>query len=450
MNSDTLFYRILIIFLLIFINGFLSMAELSIISTNKVKLNQKKNNGNKRAAKILELLEKPSNFLTTLQVMITMISILISIKTFRIILLYAPDNIEFLGTNISESLFTFLGVVILTFVILLFGDYIPKRMAMKHSNRKALKVIPLINLLYVILKPFVFILNQFTYLFSRLLGIRSDTLEEDVSLEEIRSIIEVGREKGVINKIERDMLDGIFEFDNRLAREVMTPRTEVEMIDIEEPPHNIVSKATNGNYSRIPIYQGEVDNIVGIIYIKDIFREIVNKGKLVDIHDILRKPFFAPETKFIDDLFTDMQMQSAQIAVLLDEYGGFSGIATIEDLLEEIVGNIYDEHDELDDFINKVTENTYIIDGLITIDDFNDKLPLGIHSDNTDSMGGFVIEMLGRVPVKGDTVFYRGHELKVQKMAGKRIKILKVIVDPSYFEDDNEEKFEEEKIDKNK
>ncbi|NLC66528.1 MAG: HlyC/CorC family transporter, partial [Clostridium sp.] len=364
MNSDTLFYRILIIFLLIFINGFLSMAELSIISTNKVKLNQKKNNGNKRAAKILELLEKPSNFLTTLQVMITMISILISIKTFRIILLYAPDNIEFLGTNISESLFTFLGVVILTFVILLFGDYIPKRMAMKHSNRKALKVIPLINLLYVILKPFVFILNQFTYLFSRLLGIRSDTLEEDVSLEEIRSIIEVGREKGVINKIERDMLDGIFEFDNRLAREVMTPRTEVEMIDIEEPPHNIVSKATNGNYSRIPIYQGEVDNIVGIIYIKDIFREIVNKGKLVDIHDILRKPFFAPETKFIDDLFTDMQMQSAQIAVLLDEYGGFSGIATIEDLLEEIVGNIYDEHDELDDFINKVTENTYIIDGL--------------------------------------------------------------------------------------
>lgn len=450
MNSDTLFYRILIIFLLIFINGFLSMAELSIISTNKVKLNQKKNNGNKRAAKILELLEKPSNFLTTLQVMITMISILISIKTFRIILLYAPDNIEFLGKNISESLFTFLGVVILTFVILLFGDYIPKRMAMKHSNRKALKVIPLINVLYVILKPFVFILNKFTYLFSRLLGIRSDTLEEDVSLEEIRSIIEVGREKGVINKIERDMLDGIFEFDNRLAREVMTPRTEVEMIDIEEPPHNIVSKATNGNYSRIPIYQGEVDNIVGIIYIKDIFREIVNKGKLVDIHDILRKPFFAPETKFIDDLFTDMQMQSAQIAVLLDEYGGFSGIATIEDLLEEIVGNIYDEHDELDDFINKVTENTYIIDGLITIDDFNDKLPLGIHSDNTDSMGGFVIEMLGRVPVKGDTVFYRGHELKVQKMAGKRIKILKVIVDPSYFEDDNEEKFEEEKIDKNK
>ncbi|NLC67115.1 MAG: hemolysin, partial [Clostridium sp.] len=128
----------------------------------------------------------------------------------------------------------------------------------------------------------------------------------------------------------------------------------------------------------------------------------------------------------------------------------FSGIATIEDLLEEIVGNIYDEHDELDDFINKVTENTYIIDGLITIDDFNDKLPLGIHSDNTDSMGGFVIEMLGRVPVKGDTVFYRGHELKVQKMAGKRIKILKVIVDPSYFEDDNEEKFEEEKNDKNK
>lgn len=426
------------------------MAELAIISTNKVKLNQKKNNGNKRAAKILELLEKPSNFLTTIQVMITMISILISIKTFRIILLYAPDNIEFFGNNISESLFTFLGVIVLTFVILLFGDYIPKRIAMKNSNKKALKLVSLINILYVVLKPFVFILNQFTHLFSRLLGIRSDTLEEDVSLEEIRSIIEVGREKGVINKVERDMLDGIFEFDNRLAREVMTPRTEVEMIDIEEPAHNIVSKATNGNYSRIPIYQGEVDNIVGIIYIKDIFREIVNKGKLVDIHDILRKPFFAPETKFIDDLFTDMQMQSAQIAVLLDEYGGFSGIATIEDLLEEIVGNIYDEHDELDDFINKVTENTYIIDGLITIDDFNDKLPLGIHSDNTDSMGGFVIEMLGRVPVKGDTVFYRGHELKVQKMAGKRIKILKVIVDPSYFEDNNEEKFEEEETDKSK
>lgn len=449
MNSDTLFYKILIIFILIFINGFLSMAELSIISANKVILNQKKNNGNKKAAKILDILEKPSNFLTSMQVMITMISVFISIKAFKIILLYAPKNLMFFGLKVSENVLIFLGVIITTFFLLLIGDYIPKRIAMKNSERKALKVISIINILFIILKPFVFTLNQFTFIFSKLLGIKSDSLEEDVSLEEIRSIIEVGREKGVINKVERDMLDGIFEFDNRLAREVMTPRTEVEMIDIEEPPQNIVSKATNGNYSRIPIYEGEVDNIVGIIYIKDIFREIINKGKLLDIHDILRKPFFAPETKFIDDLFTDMQMQSAQIAVLLDEYGGFSGIATIEDLLEEIVGNIYDEHDVLDDYINKVTDNTYIIDALITIDDFNDKLPLEIESDNTDSIGGFVIEMLGRVPVKGDTVFYRGHEFKVQKMAGRRIKILKVIVDPSYFEDDNDNDTKEEK-DKNK
>jgi putative hemolysin len=186
----------------------------------------------------------------------------------------------------------------------------------------------------------------------------------------------------------------------------------------------------------------EVENVFGILYIKDLFRELVNKGKPGSIEEILRKPYFAPENKYIDDLFKEMQVANAQMAILLDEYGGFSGIVTIEDILEEIVGNIYDEHDVMDEYINKVTDNIYLVDALVSIDDFNDSLGFEIESENADSIGGYVIERLGRVPKKGDTVYYQGHEFKVQQMAGKRIKVLKVIMnqenlDKGYIDEDS-------------
>ena len=438
MESD-LGPQLLTIVFLIFVNAFFAMAEMAMVSANKVRIGVEADKGNPRALKLQKILERPSDFLSTIQVGITLAGFLASAQAAtgiaqEVTMLFASINIR-----INQQMAIVLITIVLAYFTLVFGELLPKRIALQNSEKIAMTMVPIIGFVAMILKPFVLFLSFSTSLFARLFGIHTDKLEENVSLEEIRSIIEVGKEKGVINETERDMLDGIFEFDNKLAREIMTPRTEVEMIEISEPTHNVIAKVTNGNYSRIPFYLDEVDNVIGILFIKDLFRELVNKGKPGNIEDILRKPYFAPENKYIDDLFKEMQVANAQMAILLDEYGGFSGIVTIEDILEEIVGNIYDEHDVMDEYINKVTDNIYLVDALVSIDDFNDSLGFEIESENADSIGGYVIERLGRVPKKGDTVYYGGHGFKVQQMAGKRIKVLKVIL--------NQEKLDKEYID---
>lgn len=438
MESD-LGPQLLTIVLLILVNAFFAMAEMAMVSANKVRIGVEADKGNPRALKLQKILERPSDFLSTIQVGITLAGFLASAQAATGIAQEVTVLFASISIRINQQVAIVLITIVLAYFTLVFGELLPKRIALQNSEKIAMTMVPIIGFVAMILKPFVMLLSFSTSLFARLFGIHTDKLEENVSLEEIRSIIEVGKEKGVINETERDMLDGIFEFDNKLAREIMTPRTEVEMIEISEPTNNVIAKVTNGNYSRIPFYLDEVDNVIGILYIKDLFRELVNKGKPGSIEEILRKPYFAPENKYIDDLFKEMQVANAQMAILLDEYGGFSGIVTIEDILEEIVGNIYDEHDVMDEYINKVTDNIYLVDALVSIDDFNDSLGFEIESENADSIGGYVIERLGRVPKKGDSVYYQGHEFKVQQMAGKRIKVLKVIM--------NQEKLDKDYID---
>lgn len=445
MDSSGLGSQILFIVVLILINAFFAMTEMAMVSANRVRINMMMEKGNKKAEKLQKILEKPSNFLSTIQVGITLAGFLASAQAATGLAKYMTDFIKMIGFNFSEQASIVVITIILSYFTLVFGELVPKRIALQNAEKIAMSTVGIVSVISTIFKPFVLFLSFSTNMFARLVGIHSETLEEDVSLEEIRSIIEVGREKGVINETERDMLDGIFEFDNRLAREIMTPRTEVEMIEVTEPINNVVSKITNGNYSRIPFYLDEVDNVVGILYIKDLFRQLINKGKAGNIEDLLRKPYFAPENKYIDDLFKEMQVANAQMAILLDEYGGFSGIVTIEDILEEIVGNLYDEHDVFDENINKVTDNIFLIDALVSVDDFNDALGFEIETDNADSIGGYVIERLGRVPKKGDSIFYDGHEFKVQQMSGRRIKVLKLILeqgkmDKDYLDDKNHSK----------
>ncbi len=434
MDADGLGTRIIFIIGLILINAFFSMTEMAMVSANKVRINLLAEKGNKKALKLKKILGKPSHFLSTIQVGITFAGFLASAQAASGLATFLTKYIISLGIPFTDQASIMVITVILSYFTLVFGELVPKRVALQNSEKVAMATAGVIDVISVVLKPFVLFLSFSTNIIARLMGINTDALEENVSLEEIRSIIEVGKEKGVINETERDMLDGIFEFDNRLAREVMTPRTEVEMIDAKEPVSNIIAKVTNGNFSRIPFYLDEVDNVIGVLYIKDLFRQIINKGKPNNIEDLLRKPYFASENKFTDDLFTEMQLANAQMAILLDEYGGFSGIITIEDMLEEIVGNIYDEHDVFDEYISKMTDNIYLIDALVSVDDFNDALGLEIISENADSIGGYVIERLGRVPKKGDSVFYDGHQFKVQQMAGRRIKVLKLILDYAKFD----------------
>ena len=429
MGQPGILPQILFIAGLILLNGFFSMSEMAIVSTNRFKVQSLVSEGDKRAEKLEKLMAQPSNFLATIQVGITFAGFFTAgqaTKSFESRIAPLFDALPLLAPY-SETVAFVLITLIVSYFTLVFGELLPKRLALQKPEAIALGVSGTITNVSKAVKPFVKLLSGSTTFFAKLFGIHSDNIEEEISISEIRAKIEEGKERGVFNQTERDMLDGIFEFDNRLAREVMTPRTDVVLVDIAEEPDNIIRMVTNGRFTRLPVYEGDPDNIIGILVIKDLYREYINKGSIKDIRKIMRDIFFAPETKHIDDLFKQMQSQNQHLAVLIDEYGGFSGIVTIEDLLEEIVGNIFDEHDITFTEINRIGRDTYVVDGMVTVDQINDDLNLDLDTENADTIGGYFIEKLGRVPEKGDRIEDVAIEMEVLRIRGRRIKDLKIV-----------------------
>ncbi len=429
MDEPALWPQILFLALLILINGFFAMSELAVVSANRFKVQSLVSLGNRRAIKLQELMDHPSNFLATIQVGITFAGFFTAgsaTKSFesRLAPVFAAiPSLEQYSTTIAFVLITLLTA----YFTLVFGELLPKRLALQKPEAVALAVAGVITAVSMVFIPFVKLLSASTTLFGMLFGFDSEVTEEEVSLSEIRAKIEEGKEKGVIGQTERDMLDGIFEFDNKLAREVMTPRMDVVMIDINGDAEETIHMVTNGRFSRLPIYEEEPDNIIGMLVIKDLYREIINKGEATDIRKLMRNILIVPETKHIDSLFKQMQTTNHHLAVLIDEYGGFSGIVTIEDLLEEIVGNIFDEHDITFKEINRIARDTFIVDGMVTVDQLNDDIGLHLDSDNADTIGGYFIENLGRVPEKGDVIDLEEITMEVMRIRGRRIKDLKII-----------------------
>lgn len=429
MGQPGILPQILFIAGLILLNGFFSMSEMAIVSANRFKVQSLVSEGDKRAEKLEKLMAQPSNFLATIQVGITFAGFFTAgqaTKSFESRLAPLFDALPLLAPY-SETVAFVLITLIVSYFTLVFGELLPKRLALQKPEAIALGVSGTITNVSKVVKPFVKLLSGSTTFFAKLFGIHSDNIEEEISISEIRAKIEEGKERGVFNQTERDMLDGIFEFDNRLAREVMTPRTDVVLVDIAEEPEAIIRMVTNGRFTRLPVYEGDPDNIIGMLVIKDLYREYINKGTIKDIRKIMRDILFAPETKHIDDLFKLMQAKNQHLAVLIDEYGGFSGIVTIEDLLEEIVGNIFDEHDITFTEINRIDLNTYVVDGMVTVAQINDDLNLDLDNENADTIGGYFIEKLGRVPEKGDRIEDEAIDMEVLRIRGRRIKDLKII-----------------------
>jgi len=244
-------------------------------------------------------------------------------------------------------------------------------------------------------------------------------------------MINVGEENGVINETEKGMLDGIFEFDNTLAKEIMTPRTNVFALDISTPIEELIDKVIEERYSRIPVYEEDIDDIIGVLYMKDMLSGIRKCDLTQDsIRSLLRQPYFVPETKNIDALFKELQNSNNYMALLIDEYGGFSGIVTMEDLIEEVMGNIFDEYDENNIYIKKIDAHTYLVNGLASIDEINDALNITLPTDNADTISGFVIDNLGAIPKEDEehTVEYENIVFKIEKIVEKRIERLKIYI----------------------
>lgn len=437
--------QLLIILVLLIINAFLAASEMAMVSSDKSKFADAADDGDRRAARVLRLLREPSRFLQTIHIGITLASFFyIAIAARDLAPALANWSERWVDIPFATELSFILIIFAFSFLALLFGETVPKRISLQNPERFSLFAVGPINALSKLARPFVFCLSASTNLVLRILGIDISRTEEQVTREEIRSIVEVGQEQGVINPAEREMIDSVISFDDKQAEEIMTARTEVFMIDIEDPLEEYLSEMLSLKYSRIPVYEDNPDNIIGVLYLKDYLlhaykRDTFNK---INIRGILRPAYFVPERKNINDLFNEMQEDRKHMAILIDEYGGFSGIVTMEDLIEEIVGDIDDEYDHDEPDIYQIDDHTYRVHGTISIKEFNSETGAEVDedSDDYDTIGGFLINLLDYIPDDGETpvVEYENLVFHILKAEDKRIKDIRVQVFDKPEDDEDE------------
>ena len=430
--------QIMFILMLVLINAFFAASEIAVISLNKTKVNRLADEGNKKAQMLLKLIEEPSKFFATIQVGITLAGFLASASATasiasRLGVVIEKWNIPYVS-NASGEISIFLVTILLAYITLVFGELVPKRLAVQKSEQISMFAVKPIVFIYKFTQPFVKVLTASTNIIGKLFGVSGSGNDDKVTKEEIKLIIDEGEESGALDEEEKEMIEGIFDFDNTVAKEVMTPRTEAFVIDIDTSVEEVIKEVLVEQYSRVPVYEGDMDNIIGILYMKDLFAEVINKrNSEINIKEILRAAYFVPETKNIDLLFKELKDNKSHMAVLIDEYGGFSGIVTIEDLVEEVMGNISDEYDEESDSeeeIRKIDDSTYLVDGLVNINEINDKLNLNLPSEHYDTVGGFVMDLIGTIPVEEEeyVVEYGSLVFKVEKIDEKRIELVKICV----------------------
>ncbi len=327
---------------------------------------------------------------------------------------------------------TSLGIFVL--IMLVFGELLPRKLGVQHSENIVQKFTGFQRILIIIGTPFVMIITFLSDIFLKLFRQNTKIEFNRYSEDEVMSILEAGQQSGEIKEEGKKMINSIFEFDDELAYEIMTPRTDVFMLDIDDDPAEYEDELMKLRYSRIPVCEGETDNIIGILHVKDYLIKAREQGfENVDIREILRKPYFVPETKNIDALFFELQKERQHIAVLIDEYGGFSGIVTMEDIIEEIVGDIDDEFDKEEFAFKEIDENTYVISGKSYLDDLNEELGINLESENSETIGGLIIELLGEIPVdggKGRETTFRNYKFTILSVQERRIDKVKLEILP--------------------
>lgn len=409
--------QILVIIILILLNAFFAAAEIAFISLNDAKIDIQAKGGNKKAKKIKEMLVNPSKFLATIQIGITLAGFLSSAfasETFASELAPILNNwIPALSLTAWNNIAIIVITIILSYFTLIFGELVPKRLAMKNCEKIAFASIGIIKTISIITSPFVKFLTFSTNIVSRLFGV-SENEEETVTEEEIRMMIDVGEEKGTIDEEEKNMLNNVFEFNDKVVSEIMIPRTEIFALDMNMSIAEVIEELSEDlRYSRIPVYDEKIDKIKGIVYIKDIL--LSTKNKNTKIKNLMKEVFFVSETKPVNELFEELRKNRKQIAIVIDEYGGTSGIVTMEDILEEIVGDIYDEYDKVEKLIDQLDENTFVLSGKLAIYEVEDILGIDIEEGDYDTLSGYLVEELGRIPTEKD----KGVVIETPKVAYK-------------------------------
>ena len=425
-----MFSEIILLVILIALNAFFAAAEIAFISLNDNKIDIQAKEGNKKAKSIKGMLENPSKFLATIQIGITLAGFLSSAFASEAFASELAPVLFRLAPAISLQSWNKIAIIIITMILsyftLIFGELVPKRVAMKYSEKLAFASIGIIKTISILTAPFVKFLTVSTNIVSKILGVGA-VEEETVTEEEIRMMVDVGEEKGTIDTEEKAMINNIFEFNDKAVSEIMTPRKDVFALDMNLSISKVIEELTEDfRYSRVPVYDETIDNIKGIVYVKDIL--LSTKNKNVRVRNLVKEAYFVPETKLVNELFEELRKNRKQIAIILDEYGGTSGIVTMEDILEEIVGEIYDEYDEIDKKYEKIDENTYLMSGGMSISDVEKLLDIEIPEGDYDTLSGYLLDELGRIPNEKEKPIIETENAvyKVEKTAENRIIKVKV------------------------
>lgn len=399
--------QVVVFAILICLSAFFSSSETALMAVNKIRLRNLIEEGNKKAEIVSSLIENPSKLLGAILVGNNVVNI----------------GASSLATAIAIDLFGSKGVGIatgfVTLIVLVFGEITPKSLAAENAERIALLVARPIQVISAVLMPIVVLLLSFTNRFIKLLGGKVDEVEPLITEDELKTMVSVSHEEGVLELDERDMIVNIFDFGDSLAKDVMTPRTDMIAIDVESSYDEILDTFVENQFSRIPVYEDDTDTIIGVLSVKDFIR--IQDREHFDLHDFIREPVFVFESQKTFRVFERMRAEQASISIVVDEYGGTAGLISIEDMVEEIVGEIDDEHDETTHDIVPVGSHGYAVEGTVRIEDLNDVFHLNIANDDFDTIAGFVLENLARIPSEGDSFHFDGISYRVLEMDKNRV-----------------------------
>jgi putative hemolysin len=414
LDSDRV-WKIVILIICLVLSALFSASETALMSLSKIRVKQMIENREKGANRINKLLSDPSRLLSAILIGNNVVNIGAS----SLMTSLAIDAFGNTGVGVATG--------IMTLLILVFGEITPKSLAAKNSEKISVRLSGFIEFVTNLLTPISFVLNIITDFLVKLLGGEVDKKKPFITQEELKTIVNVSYKEGVLEGEEKDMIYNVFDFSDSQVNDVMVPRTEIVAIDVDLPYEEIIKIINKEQYSRIPVYENTIDNIIGILYVKDLLFLDVNKESTFDLRKYIRQPYFTPEYKSIKELFKEMRTNRNHMVVIIDEYGGTEGIVTIEDVVEEIVGDIEDEYDKKIKEIEVIKEDEYLVNGNVRIDTINELIGTHIESKDFDTIAGFVIGIIDRLPEAGEEIEYENIRFIIENIDRNRIKKIRIL-----------------------
>lgn len=424
------FHAFLTVFL-VFLNGFFVAAEFAIVKVRSSQIEIQAKSGSQVAKIAKSIIHHLDEYLAATQLGITLASLGLGwvgeeVMKKLVFNVFSLIHVS-ITTTFAQNLGYFLAFLIITIMHIVFGELAPKTFAIQQPVRTSLFVALPLRLFYVIFKPFIWMLNGFANGILKLFGFEtSHSGEAHHSSEELQYLLDQGKKSGVLDSTEHELIKNVFDFNGRVAKNIMVPRTQISGVELNSNKDELLNRIIKEGYSRMPVYEDTMDKIVGIVQAKDILPLMVNQTEF-NLRDIIREPYFIPETKKINDLMTELQLKRIQIAIVMDEFGGTAGMVTLEDIVEELVGEIQDEYDEEKPIVERINSTEFVINALASIYDVNEELPHDLPEDGDfDTVSGWLGEIFGKIPEVGEQKEANGYNITVLKKAGQNIESVKL------------------------